>query len=207
MSASTSRTQARTWLLPDDVEAMRAAAYSDELSPGLALRDEAIVALLYDTGLRRSEAAALDVDNLELSEGYVYVPGSIQKQRSTGVPRGSARLELGRYGADSTTPLRRYLSRRPEDVEALFPSRQSDRMTDHTLNLRVKRLAELADVRPRLVDGGRGSPEDVSSHTLRHSVAYRIIEVEGGRLEDVQMRLRHDQLVTTDRIYSHLIPR
>jgi integrase len=38
-------------------------------------------------------------------------------------------------------------------------------------------------------------------------VAYRIIQVEGGRLEDVQLRLRHQNRQTTDQIYSHLIPR
>jgi len=205
---STSRgTQARTWLLPSDVEAMRSAAYSDDVETALQDRDDALIALLYDTGLRRSEAAALDVGNLDLDRGELYLPGHIQKQRPTDVPRGSATLELGRFGADSTTALRRYLSRRPRDVDALFPSRSSDRMAGKSINRRVKRLAALSGVRPRLVEGGLGDPDDVSSHTLRHSVAYRIIQQEGGRLEDVQIRLRHDHLHTTDRIYSHLIPR
>jgi integrase len=38
-------------------------------------------------------------------------------------------------------------------------------------------------------------------------VAWRIIHVEGGRLEDVQARLRHAERATTDRIYSHIRPR
>ena len=37
--------------------------------------------------------------------------------------------------------------------------------------------------------------------------AYRIVQVEGGRLEDVQLRLRHATLQTTDEVYSHLVPR
>ena len=52
-----------------------------------------------------------------------------------------------------------------------------------------------------------GEPDDVTPHTLRHSVAYRIIQVDGGRLEDVQLRLRHANRQTTDQIYSHLVPR
>ncbi|MFC7046968.1 tyrosine-type recombinase/integrase [Halobacteriaceae archaeon GCM10025711] len=60
---------------------------------------------------------------------------------------------------------------------------------------------------PQFVDGGTGDPEDVSLHTLRHSVAYRIIQEEGGRLEDVQLRLRHANRSTTDAVYSHLVPR
>jgi integrase len=55
----------------------------------------------------------------------------------------------------------------------------------------VKRIAEEAEIKPQLASGGTGQPSDVSPHTLRHSVAYRIVQVEGGRLEDVQLRLRH----------------
>ena len=47
-----------------------------------------------------------------------------------------------------------------------------------------------ADVRPLQTTGG---PDDITLHTLRHSVAYRIIQVDGGPLEDVQLRLRHAQ--------------
>ena len=60
---------------------------------------------------------------------------------------------------------------------------------------------------PFVAGGGTGEPADVSPHTLRHSVAYRIIQVDGGRLEDVQLRLRHANRQTTDQIYSHLVPR
>jgi integrase len=49
------------------------------------------------------------------------------------------------------------------------------------------------------------TPSDVTPHTFRHSVAYRIIVEQGGRLEDVQRHLRHSSRETTDRIYSHLV--
>jgi integrase len=65
-------------------------------------------------------------------------------------------------------------------------------------------LAEIGDVRLLVVDGGRGEPAETTPHTLRHSVAYRVIREEGGRLEDVQLRLRHQNLETTDRVYPHL---
>ncbi|GGN26489.1 tyrosine-type recombinase/integrase [Halarchaeum nitratireducens] len=71
----------------------------------------------------------------------------------------------------------------------------------------MKAIAVEAGVEPQLATGGTGDPEDVTPHTLRHSVAYRIVQVEGGRLEDVQLRLRHSTLRTTDAIYSHLVPR
>jgi integrase len=62
---------------------------------------------------------------------------------------------------------------------------------------------------PAIASGGTGAPDDVTPHTLRHSVAYRIVREEGERLEDVQLRLRlrHRHLQTTDQVYAHLVPR
>ena len=85
-------------------------------------------------------------------------------------------------------------------------------MTTRSLERLVKAVAVEADVEPQLAEGGPGDPEEVTPHTLRHSVAYRIVQGEDerfpdGRLEDVQLRLRHATLQTTDEIYSHLVPR
>lgn len=91
------------------------------------------------------------------------------------------------------------------NAEPLFPSRSCDRMTGKSVNRAIKRLAEIAEVKPQVV--GTGLHGNVSAHTLRHSVAYRIIQVDGDRLEDVQLRLRHANRQTTDQIYSHLVPR
>lgn len=197
--SANSDVQAKTWLLPDDVEAMRDACLSAEVPTFLQDRNEALVALLYDTGLRRAEAAALDVDHLNLDEGTLYLPADIQKGDADPVTIG-----LGKWGAGSSRVLKRYLRDRWKDTNALFPSRSSDRITPRSIARAVKRVAVLADVHPQRVEGGVGEPEDVTPHTLRHSVAYRIIREEGGRLEDVQLRLRHAHLQTTDRIYSHL---
>lgn len=191
--------QAKTWLKPEGVEALRDAAYSAEVPTYLQDRNDALVALLYDTGLRRTEAALLDVDYFDLGRRELRLPSHIQK----GDPP-EATLELGMWGADSTRALRRYLDRRWKDTDAVFPSRESDRMSPRAVTRAVKRLAEISAVEPQVVGGGTGDPSDVTPHTLRHSVAYRIIREEGGRLEDVQFRLRHATLATTDRVYSHL---
>jgi len=190
---------ARVWLKPPQVEALRDVCLTAAVPTYLQDRDEALIALLYDAGLRAGETCDLDVDHLDLKAGTVYLPGEIQK----GSPP-PATLEIA---PDTTRLLRRYLRDRWKDSPAVFPSRSSPRLTRRSLRRRVKRLAVLADVRPQLAEGGTGDPEDVSPHTLRHSVAYRIIQVEGGRLEDVQLRLRHANRQTTDQIYSHLVPR
>lgn len=68
----------------------------------------------------------------------------------------------------------------------------------------VKKAAEVADVRPYVAGTGRGDPSDVSPHTFRNSIAFRMIRREDKRLEDVMLRLRHSSIQTTDQIYGHL---
>ncbi|MDL0123519.1 tyrosine-type recombinase/integrase [Halobacterium salinarum] len=191
--------RARTWLKPEQVDRLRDVCLTDAVPTYLQDRNEAIVALLYDGGLRAGEVCALDVDHLDLDAGTVYLPSRIQK----GSPP-PATLELA---TDTVRLLRRYLRDRWKDTDALFPTRSSDRLTTRSLQRLVEKLATEADVRPQVAGGGVGEPDDVTPHTLRHSVAYRIIQVDGGRLEDVQLRLRHANRQTTDQIYSHLVPR
>jgi len=191
--------RARTWLKPEQVDRLRDVCLTDAVPTYLQDRNEAIVALLYDAGLRAGELCALDVDHLDLDAGTVYLPSRIQK----GSPP-PATLELA---TDTVRLLRRYLRDRWKDTDALFPTRSSDRLTTRSLQRLVEKLATEADVRPQVAGGGVGEPDDVTPHTLRHSVAYRIIQVDGGRLEDVQLRLRHANRQTTDQIYSHLVPR
>jgi integrase/recombinase XerC len=193
--------QAKTWLTPKQVKRLRDVCL-DAFPAYLQDRNEAIIAVLYDAGLRRSELVGLNTDHVDTDAGTIYVPGSIQKGD---VP--DATIQLGKWGADSTRILKRYLRDRWKDTDTLFPSRSSDRITGRSIARMVEKAAQHADVEPHVVGGGRGDPADVSPHTLRHSVAYRIIQTEGGRLEDVQVRLRHSSRETTDRIYSHLRPR
>lgn len=199
--STNSDVQARTWLKPEQIARMKDACLTSAFPTYLQERNLSIVTLLEDTGLRAGECVALDVDHLGLDgeSGTIYLPSEIQK----GSPP-PATLEL----ADETRrQLRRYIRDRWKDSPALFPSRSSDRMTTRSLRRLVKRIATEADISPQLADGGTGDPADVTPHTLRHSVAYRIIQVDDRRLEDVQLRLRHANRSTTDQIYSHLVPR
>jgi integrase len=159
--------RARTWLKPDQIEELRDVCLSSAVPTYLQDRNEAIITLLYDAGLRAGELCALDVDHLDLDARTVYLPSAIQK----GSPP-PATLELKR---ETTRILRRYLRDRWKDTDALFPTRSSDRLTTRSLQRLIERLAIAADVEPQQADGGTGDPNDVTPHTLRHSVAYRII--------------------------------
>ena len=188
------------WLKPEQVEAMRDAAHQGRHGQ----RDDALVILLYDTGLRRAECAAVDQDMIDLDDETLRIPPGIQKDYPNDRTPDPVTFELDRSGDLRTVrTLRAYMSTQKPHPPALFPSRTSDRMTGKGINDVVKRLAERADVRPYLQDG-RGDPADVSAHTLRHSVAYRMLRIEGGNtLYDVRNRLRHASIQTTERNYDH----
>ncbi len=188
------------WLKPDQVEQMRDTAHEGRHGP----RDDAILTLLYDTGLRRGELSQVDREMLDLDDGELRIPAEIQKDYPNDNDPRPARFALDQSGQLRTErTLRAYLNACDGESAALFPSRKSDGMTGKDLNDVVKRAAERAEVKPYTY-GGRGSAADVSAHTLCHSVAWRILRVEEGHtLYDVRNRLRHATILTTERRYDH----
>jgi integrase len=191
-----------SWLKPAQVEAMRDAAHHGNHGP----RDEAIVTLLYDTGLRRGEAAQLTVDMLDLEDGHLRIPSQIQKGHPGDTAPKPQTFALDRSGTLRTEKtLRAYLNEHADQHgrHPLFVSQKGGALTGKAINDVVKRLATAADLQPYLT-GGRGSPADVSAHTLRHSVAWRMLRAEAGHtMYDVRNRLRHSTLLTTERNYDH----
>lgn len=176
----------------------RDACLTDAFPSYLQDRNETLIAVLADTGLRVSELVALDWDHIELDSDppEIYLPGGIQK----GAKR-DAYLDLD---PEMARQLRRYRNRAWKTSDAVFPSRQSDRMSPVSVRRVVTRAAEAAGVTPYVAGGGSAEPSDVSPHTFRHSIAFRMIRREDKRLEDVMLRLRHSSIQTTDQIYGHL---
>jgi len=189
-----------SWLKPEQVETMRDAAHQGRHGP----RDEAIVTLLYDTGLRRAELSAVDVDMLDLEQGGLRIPAHIQKDYPNDNSPDPATFELDQSGDLRTVrTLRAYLNATGEESGALFGSQKSDRLTGKAINDVVKRVAARGEIGPYTY-AGRGDPADVSAHTLRHSVAWRMLRAEDGNtLYDVRNRLRHSTILTTERKYDH----
>lgn len=109
---------------------------------------------------------------------------------------------------DTTRPLSAYLGNRWKDTEALFSSRPSDQITTQAARNMLKVVAREGGVKPFLADGGRGKPEEVTPHALRHGAAFRMINAENGNtLYDVWNRLRHQSITTTERVYEHILER
>jgi len=186
------------WIKPEQYEEMRHAVY-DASPPYLQARDRLYLRALYIWGLRNEEACSIDVEMIDLDDEALRLPSHVQKDYPNGNSPSPATIDLTREGV---AEIRDYLRDRWKDSDALFPSRSSPRMTTRAGGNIIEKLAEEANVRPYHA-GGRGQSEDVTPHTLRHSVAYRMIEREGESLDAVQRRLRHATILTTQREYSH----
>jgi integrase/recombinase XerD len=172
-------------LSPGEAERLIEAAAGTEPR---ALRDQALVELLYGAGLRVSEAVGLDKAGVDLDDRLVRVVGKGGKERV--VPVGRA----------AVTALRRYLSRgrpfldrrhRPE----LFLNARGGPLTRAGAFLILRRLAESAGL----------DPKRVHPHLLRHSFATHLLE-GGADLRSVQEMLGHADLATTE-LYTHVSDR
>jgi integrase/recombinase XerD len=167
-----------------DVEAILEAAGAAGTT--LALRDRALLELLYGTGARISEAVGLDVDDLDRVDGTVLLHGKGGKERL--VPVGSFALAA----VDA------YLTRaRPE----LASTASADRAGAMFLNARGGRLSRQSAWTVLVKAAERaGVTKDVSPHTLRHSFATHLLE-GGADVRVVQELLGHAS-VTTTQIYT-----
>jgi integrase/recombinase XerD len=153
-----------------------------------ALRDAALVELLYGAGLRVSEAVGLERAGVDLDERLVRCTGKGNKERV--VPIGRA----------ATEALRRYLARghpyldrrhRPE----VFLNAQGGALTRAGAFLILRRLAGKAGL----------EPDRVHPHLLRHSFATHLLE-GGADLRSVQEMMGHADLATTE-VYLHVSDR
>lgn len=185
---------------PEQIDRMRSATVENS-ARYLQARNDAIIAVLTDTGLRVNELRLLDVDMIDLDDGVTNLPASIQKDYANDNSPSDTTIGLA---TDTIRTLRMYLSNRWKDTKALFPSRQNDRVSNQSIRDLVANAAEWANVEPHSTGNGRGEPNDVTPHTFRHSVAYRMLRREDKSIYDVKNRLRHASLITTDRMYSHL---
>ena len=197
-----SNIRAKVWLDPEQVQALRNACHDDdEFADYLQQRNDAIIALLYDTGLRVGELVQVNVEMLRDNCTALFLPTRIQKDYPNDKSPPPATMDLD---SDTTRTLNSYLTSRWKETEALFPSRKADRISEQGVRYMLHDAAEVAGVQPFKVDGSRGDASDVTPHTLRHSVAYRMLHVEDRNvLYDVRNRLRHRSIQTTERIYDH----
>jgi site-specific recombinase XerD len=177
--------------LPRVPKAAEVAALLDTDSPDLegvaaavALRDDAVLEILYGAGLRVSELCGLGPSDVDQRGGMVTVLGKRSKIRR--VPLGEVAMAAIRAYLDSG---RRILSGPTSPPDALFLNRRGRRLTPRD----TRRILER-----RLLTDGRA----ISPHTLRHAYATHLLE-GGADLRAVQELLGHADVATTQ-LYTHL---
>jgi integrase/recombinase XerC len=149
-----------------------------------ALRDVAIVEVLYSSGIRVSEACGLNLTDWDQSRGLVKVLGKGNKERTA---------PLGRPAEMALTNWLRARSRLagPQAGAALFVGDQGARIDPRVVRRIVHRaLAAIPDV------------PDLGPHGLRHAMATHLLE-GGADLRAVQEMLGHSSLSTTQ-LYTHV---
>jgi integrase/recombinase XerC len=147
----------------------------------LEIRDLAMFELFYSSGLRLSELAALELDDIDLVEQSLRVRhGKGEKQRDLPV------------GSKAVTAIKKWLDYRPEtSAKALFTSNKGTRLGQRNIQLRLDRWGKK-----------NGLPEHVHPHMLRHSFASHLLE-SSQDIRAVQELLGHSNISTTQ-IYTHL---
>lgn len=149
----------------------------------IALRDSAILELLYGAGIRAEELIGLDLENLDLEAGLIRVRGKGDKERYVPITKAAK------------SALEKYLSHgRPNfpcpsgsSKNAVFLSKRGSRLTRQWVWRIVKNANPIAH-----------------PHRLRHSCASHMV-ANGARLEDVQELLGHEDISTTDG-YTQPVP-
>ena len=164
-----------------DVEALLEACAGDD---EVAIRDRAVLELLYATGARITEIVSLNVDDITDAEGMVRVRGKGNKQRL--VPVGSyARTALDAY----LVRVRPVFSARGSSTPSLFLGPRGARMSRQSAWLVIQSAAERAHLSAH-----------VSPHSLRHSFATHLLN-GGADVRVVQELLGHSSVATTQ-IYT-----
>ncbi|MBR7794879.1 MAG: tyrosine recombinase XerC [Bacillota bacterium] len=159
----------------------------NDLTNPLGQRDQAILELLYATGMRVSECQQLSLEHIDFFIGTVFVRGKGRKERY--IPYGKfAEIALETYIQDGRNTL---LSKAKQSSDAVFLNNRGNPITTRgireVLNKMVERAALTVHVHP---------------HKLRHTFATHLLN-EGADLRSVQELLGHENLSTTQ-IYTHV---
>lgn len=170
-------------LYPEEVEALLAAPTSDS---AIGLRDRALFYTLFSTGLRISEAVALDRDDIRAQSNEIAVRGKGNKVRVVFLSH------------EAQQAIEAYVAQRQDIDPALFVRHKKKvgpgddlRLTPRTIQRLIKRYAAMA-----------GITKDISPHTLRHSFATDLLR-NGADVREVQQLLGHSSITTTQ-VYTHL---
>jgi integrase/recombinase XerC len=164
-------------MTPAQMNALVDGVGSERFARPFPVRDRAIFEVLYGCGLRVSELASLNLDDLDRSERWLRVLGKGRKVRQVPLPGKAAEA------------LERYLAERPvvKDERAVFLNHRKARLTDRGIRGLVKFYATYL-----------AGDSSVHPHSLRHAYATHLLAA-GADLRSIQELLGHARLSTTQK--------
>lgn len=171
------------FLTIDEVDALTTAIPKDKAQ---GVRDYALIELLYATGMRISECTQLDIEDIQLTMGFVRVTGKGQKERI--IPLNQTSVHLIQTYVEQARPK---LFKPGGDDKALFINQAGKRLTRQGIAKLMKQHATRA-----------GLTKEITPHLMRHTFATHLIE-NGADLRAVQEMLGHSDISTTQ-IYTHI---
>ncbi len=171
------------YLTYEEIEQL-VSAPNKETSRGL--RDYAMIELMYSSGLRVTELVMLEVNQLQLEQGYLILMGKGNKER------------IAPFGASAKKALEDYIDNARGDFykrgiskDYVFLSRLGKPFTRQGFWKMIKKYSREA-----------GIEKEISPHKLRHSFATHLLE-NGANLRVIQKMLGHSNITTTQ-IYTHI---
>ena len=142
------------------------------------IRDKAMLEFAYATGMRVTEIITLDIDDVNLKEGYVNCKHT-NKQRN--IPLGAISIKAIKEYIEKARP---YLIK-SEDEKSLFVNINGKRLTRQGFWKIVKFYKEQAHIE-----------KDITPHVLRHSFATHLLQ-NGADLKAIQVMLGHSDISST----------
>jgi integrase/recombinase XerC len=151
-------------------------------------RDNAILELIYSSGLRVSEVVGLNLENIDFSQNIIKVLGKGNKERFV-IFNDKAKKKLKNYLKIRKNVLKEKNNR--ELVTPVFTNLKGKRITSRSIQMMVKERAIKANITKK-----------VTPHVLRHSFASHLLN-QGMDIRMIQELLGHSSLSTTQ-IYTHI---
>ena len=170
------------YLTPEHLATLLESAQGDTPQ---AIRDRALLELMYAAGVRVSEAVGINRGDLDLAERTIRVTGKGNKERIVLIGRPAAQA-LARYMEDGRSKLPA-----PPGENAVFLNRDGARLSTRSVQLIIQKYARKARL-----------PQRVWPHLLRHSFATHLLD-GGAELRVVQELMGHSNVNTTQ-IYLHV---
>jgi len=148
-----------------------------------ALRNVAIIELLFATGLRVSELCSLNTQHIDFGNGSIRIMGKGAKERILQVGNQEVLAILRRYAEENTAHIHK--------TGYFFLNRLSSRLSEQSVRFLIKRLCAKADIE-----------RNITPHMFRHSFATLLLE-EDVDIRYIQRMLGHSSILTTQ-IYTQV---